>query len=426
MGARASQTKKVSEGPNDAIEKDLLRQRLEALFNFKFLLLGAGESGKSTIVKQFRLINNKKPDQRELDSIAVSLNTNVIDCFKSLISAAHKFSYELDAEDNKTAEEIHTFEENDRIKPEQATAMLKLWRSEAIRQTYNRRSEFWILDACEYYMDNLERFTEPNFVPVEEDIVRARVRTTGIVVTNLEQKNSDPKPDEPDVIRFQVVDVGGQRNERKKWIHCFDDVKAILFIVNLNAYDQVLFEDGNKNRMVESLELFKEITNNPTFRDTPIILFLNKKDLFESLIHERDLTEVRDHLGNLIFSDYTGKKNNVLDALSYLTNRFKAELPPDKEVDIQIVTGVVKKDIKDAFNDVKRTLIDFNKKAMDREKLQIQKDTQIVINPSCCLTCCAGACRGCVGCSGCQCTRPGGCCPSKLDFCCRCAPACCH
>jgi len=63
-----------------------------------------------------------------------------------------------------------------------------------------------------------------------------------------------------------VVDVGGQRNERKKWMHCFDDVRAVLFIVNLAGYDQVLFEDNSKNRMVEELELFQKVTHNKSLK----------------------------------------------------------------------------------------------------------------------------------------------------------------
>ena len=43
---------------------------------------------------------------------------------------------------------------------------------------------------------------------------------------------------------YRIVDVGGQRSERKKWIHCFEDVTAILFFVALSAYDLGLREDG--------------------------------------------------------------------------------------------------------------------------------------------------------------------------------------
>jgi GTPase SAR1 family protein len=69
----------------------------------------------------------------------------------------------------------------------------------------------------------------------------------------------------------------------------FDDVRAILFIVNLAGYNQVLFEDNSKNRIEEELELFEKVAHNPIFAETPIFLFLNKKDLFESMIKETDL-----------------------------------------------------------------------------------------------------------------------------------------
>lgn len=42
---------------------------------------------------------------------------------------------------------------------------------------------------------------------------------------------------------YRLFDVGGQRSERKKWIHCFEDVTAIIFCVALSGYDQVLHED---------------------------------------------------------------------------------------------------------------------------------------------------------------------------------------
>jgi hypothetical protein len=40
-----------------------------------------------------------------------------------------------------------------------------------------------------------------------------------------------------------MFDVGGQRSERKKWIHCFENVNALLFLVAISGYDQCLAED---------------------------------------------------------------------------------------------------------------------------------------------------------------------------------------
>ena len=49
---------------------------------------------------------------------------------------------------------------------------------------------------------------------------------------------------------FRMVDVGGQRSERRKWIHCFENVTSIIFLVALSEYDQILFESDNEVKVV--------------------------------------------------------------------------------------------------------------------------------------------------------------------------------
>jgi len=77
-----------------------------------------------------------------------------------------------------------------------------------------------------------------------------------------------------------MFDVGGQRNERRKWIHCFDNVTAVIFVTAISEYDQVLYEDASTNRMDEAVTLFEQICNHNSFIKTSMILFLNKRDLF--------------------------------------------------------------------------------------------------------------------------------------------------
>ncbi len=72
---------------------------------------------------------------------------------------------------------------------------------------------------------------------------------------------------------FEIYDVGGQRNERKKWIHCFDDVTALIFVAALSEYDQTLFEDSTTNRLLEAVELFGEICNNRSYIELHIYFF---------------------------------------------------------------------------------------------------------------------------------------------------------
>lgn len=76
-------------------------------------------------------------------------------------------------------------------------------------------------------------------MPTEQDILRTRVKTTGIVEVHFSFKN----------LNFKLFDVGGQRSERKKWIHCFEDVTAIIFCVAMSEYDQVLHEDETTVRI---------------------------------------------------------------------------------------------------------------------------------------------------------------------------------
>lgn len=75
----------------------------------------------------------------------------------------------------------------------------------------------------------------PGYIPDNQDMLHARLRTTGITETLFEMRS----------INFQLVDVGGQRSERKKWIHCFEGVQCLLFMVALSGYDQCLVEDQN-------------------------------------------------------------------------------------------------------------------------------------------------------------------------------------
>lgn len=386
MGCKPSRSEVKAADPaqeqNKDVELQLLQDRLRSLFHFKVLFLGAGESGKSTIVKQLRLIHQKKLNKNELATVGDSLHSNVMDCIRALIAAARNFGYEFTGEESTFVEEVSAHIDNTRISFNLAQHILQLYRSETISRTYARRDEFWLLDACPYYMSNLERFCEIGWQPNEEDIVMARVRTTGIVESLLEEKRPDPKADEPDVMTFQVVDVGGQRNERKKWIHCFDDVKAILFVESLAGYNQVLFEDSSKNRMLESLELFSTVVSNPLFVNIPIYLFLNKKDLFETMLQDVPLSK--------LFPEYKDG-NNVHNAIDYVASRFQNLMPPGKKLNYYPVTGVMKRDVRDAFLEVKRDLIKLNAGLIENEKKKIMQEQQQIKNKGCCscMSCCS-------------------------------------
>lgn len=390
---------------SDKVEQGLIMQQIDEMLRFKVLLLGAGESGKSAIVKQLEMIHKKKKTSKELKMIALSLHQNVIDCLRAIINASRMFCYwQPDEYESETADLVAQHDESEFISPALCARILRLFSSEMIEKAWQRRSEFWCLDSLPYCLQNLERFCDTDFLPNDEDIIMARIRTTGIVITDLEHKISGSngnsvgpgaassvsasnmedgvldEHDEPLFLRFQVVDVGGQRNERKKWIHCFDDVKCVLFIVNLAGYNQVLFEDNAKNRMIEELELFERITNDPIFSNTPIFLFLNKKDLFETMVSEVDMSRT--------FADYAGGKN-LQSALEFIKGKFLSLAPPKHNIHILVVTARWRADVKAAFEEVKRTLYAANRdelvkkiKELKVRQEKVSKNLDKTQNPS--------------------------------------------
>lgn len=97
-----------------------------------------------------------------------------------------------------------------------------------------------LTSACSlgYFFQHLDRLFSPDFRPNEQDIIHCRARTIGITETTFRLREHD----------MLMVDVGGQKSERRKWIHCFQDVTSILFLVSLSGYDQCLVEDKDAVR----------------------------------------------------------------------------------------------------------------------------------------------------------------------------------
>jgi len=165
------------------------------------------------------------------------------------------------------------------------------------------------------------------------------VRTTGIVENSFEIDGN----------QFRMFDVGGQRNERKKWIHCFENVTAVLFVAAISAYDQVLYEDEKTNRMVEALNLFEEICNSRWFRDTAIILFLNKRDIFAEKCSKVSL--------KVCFPDYE-YDDSVEAGIEFVTRKFESRnRHTDKQVYTHITCATDTDNISKVFNAVKDIII---------------------------------------------------------------------
>jgi len=218
-------------------------------------------------------------------------------------------------------------------------AIRGLWRDPGVRAAVRRSREFQLNDSAVYYFNSMDRMASPGYLPTDQDILRSRVKTTGITETTF--KVGD--------LTYKLFDVGGQRSERKKWIHCFENVTALVFLVSLSEYDQMLYEDesvvrgysflfidtllmspirtvckrpspsstryvtpGGSSRHQSSV-LFPSLPRSPVSNTSPQILFLNKIDLFAEKLP-------RSPLGDY-FPDYQHGDNYDL-ACDYLLHRF--------------------------------------------------------------------------------------------------------
>lgn len=285
---------------NNDINKLLKQEKSLRETVVKLLLLGAGESGKSTVAKQLRIIHLKGFSDEEKTSYKSIIYNNILYSMKALLRAVTEMN--LEAVDPTVAEAILKGEAS-KFGQAQCDAVLTLWKHASIQTAYSKQSQFQLNDSAAYYFTNVERFVKPDFVPTEQDILRSRAKTTGIIEIEFVIEKT----------KFIVVDVGGQRSERKKWMHCFQDVTAVIFCVAMSEYDLKLYEDDETNRMMESLNLFKEICNSKWFMRTAMLLFLNKRDLFETKIQTIDL--------NICFPDYTGGLNYD-NATSFIKQKF--------------------------------------------------------------------------------------------------------
>lgn len=280
----------TQQGPDPAqktktkgIEDRMLAQIEDERKVIKCLLLGAGECGKSTILKQMKILHNNGFNKQEEQQSRELAYRNTMESIQTLCRACADLLIKYETQEMQVrANMVLDIDRNDgTLKYELKNDVAALWADEGVQKAFSRANEFHLLDSAAYFLAeaNLDRVFSEDYKPTHQDILRCRLATTGIIQNEFLIEK----------LKFKMYDVGGQRGERKKWIHSFDNVNAIMFIGSLAEYDLVLAEDRTRNRLKESLDLFEGIINLPWFKEAPIILFLNKNDLFIDKIKTVDI-----------------------------------------------------------------------------------------------------------------------------------------
>jgi len=327
------------------IDKKLKLEGEEVKDDIKLLLLGTGESGKSTVMKQMKVIHEDGFSKEEREEQIPHIYFQMVRNMRFMITAAkEKFGYAFTPQDEErtTRVESLTMDFPMMLQLQDFMDLKELWACKTILDTYERQSEYQLGDSAKYFFENVDRIGGTGYLPDDQDILRSRVKTTSII-----ERQFIYGP-----LRFKMYDVGGQRNERRKWIHCFENVNALVFVASLSEYDQVLFEDGETNRMEESLRVFESVCNSTWFEKTSIILFLNKVDLFKEKLLKKDL--------RCCFPDYQGG-NNFENAANFITQKYvNVNKSAGKLIYTKLTTATDTNNIRVIFESVKDIIIKEN------------------------------------------------------------------
>ncbi|CAG8502275.1 8097_t:CDS:2 [Ambispora gerdemannii] len=320
---RRIQREKEAKKHSEAIDRQLKaeKEEMDRTKSAKLLLLGSSESGKTTVLKQLKIIhgNGLEEERRQYSRI---VHLNVLTAMKALTNALEHFGHSL--ADPKNEEHLEKFQMLTTIKVtlnrnsltvqaairdkksdddtasetfrEHSESIQALWSDAAIRKCFENASDIGLQDSAKYFLDHVERFAQPDYVPTDDDILQARVRTIGVTEHEFRIKGSDPEI-------FRIFDVGGHRSQ---------------------PFDQTLEEDEKVNRMRDSLQLFDTICNHPLFVNTSVILFLNKIDILKKKIQKVKVKE--------FFEQYKGA-NDFQSVTKFFQRQFLAKNSnPEKHI----------------------------------------------------------------------------------------------
>ncbi|KAH9251378.1 hypothetical protein BASA81_010789 [Batrachochytrium salamandrivorans] len=270
---------------NAKISKAQIQAKRDKNMVVSLMLVGSGDSGKSTLLKQLAHINTPKfqsPDYRQ--TFTTTMYRNLYDGVFAIVEAHPEAVSASDLDLLKQTSASN-------LLPRRSAVIM----GDLIKQHPSVLTNTPNLQDCfHYFIQNLCTAVEQKmkeggegefdatvvggegFIPSVEDCVRCRVRTSGIIKQDFYISGT----------RFSLMDVGGQRAERRKWIHKFEDVSAIIFVCAASEYDLGMFEDPSKNRLEDSLELFGQVVTSEFLKHKPVLLYLNKKDLLVGKLKE--------------------------------------------------------------------------------------------------------------------------------------------
>jgi len=117
--------------------------------------------------------------------------------------------------------------------------------------------------------------------------------------------------------------------------------------------------------MQESLDLFKQVCGEQAFKDKPVFLIMNKKDLFEQQVQNSDIKKY--------FEDFAGKEDNMQSVLGFFREKFRKNTN-HSIADIFTISAKAKLDVKGLFEEIKKQLYESNRERLAKESGSVKAD----------------------------------------------------
>ncbi|KAJ6249498.1 guanine nucleotide-binding protein g(o) subunit alpha [Anaeramoeba flamelloides] len=346
MGSKNSKKKrrkKKEQKRQNKIQNQLKNEKSNLDKELRLLILGTGDSGKSTFVKQMQVLFKNGFSKVEIQLYRDTIRRNLVSHTLKLVKAVEDFNLNLSRENTKLAQDFLSIEDEEsklELTEKKKGQIIQLWSDKAMKQVFERRSEFQIPDSAASFLDQAEEISSSDYVPTKDHILGCRIPTTGVKEVTFSS----------DDFTWRIIDVGGQRSERRKWIHHFENISILIYVVALSEYNLKLFEEQNINRMIESLKLFKQIVTNEYFVQKDCMLLFNKMDLFEEKLKTIDL--------EVCFSNYTGS-NDVDEAVEFISEKFLDSVENKyRNIHIFRSTGTDTNRIQKIFEEIKSSVLE--------------------------------------------------------------------
>ncbi|KAJ6602266.1 guanine nucleotide binding protein, alpha subunit [Mycena sp. CBHHK59/15] len=235
---------------------------------------------------------------------------------------------------------------------EQRNAMKRLWQNPAVHAILESQG-IRLKESSGFFLDLLDEVTAHRYVPTDEHILRARLKTLGVS----EHRMKIVEPNGGVSREFRIFDVGGQRSMRPAWVPYFDDMQAIIFVVPISAFDQTLEEDPTVNRLADSFALWTTIVSNKLLQTANLILFLNKSDIMQAKLSAG--IRLSDHVPS-----YGLRPNDLDSASKYLRGQFngilKESSPEHRMFYSHLTNAIDHKSIKHVLTGIKDMLLRFH------------------------------------------------------------------